>query len=151
MFAAILFISAVFVIVTNKSSISLRNFEKSDEYLDNYVYEAKMVMNNARYHDSDVQEALKNLTEAYMEYAESKNVDVGVLYIFTEDGRMYFGNYLKEPVLIKPSSVTLQPEDELEIDFEESIDIEYGNETYNYEFSGPNQIEFKTLLVKKNV
>ena len=66
MFGAIVLVSLVFVIVSNNSVISMSSVQDTKNYLNNYKYEAKVVINNALYANKNVSYELRNYTESFI-------------------------------------------------------------------------------------
>ena len=150
MFGAVILISYVFFIVANKSSISTSEVENLEIYLDNYVYEAKIVINNAIYSNENISQELNNYTESYITYAESKNIDVGIVSLYSNDNQIFVANYLKDSITVNTLTPVLNKAEERVVNYNNTITIEYQNETYYYYFSDPEKIELKTLFIKEN-
>lgn len=150
MFGAVILISYVFFIVANKSSISTSEVENLEIYLDNYVYEAKIVINNAIYSNENISQELNNYTESYITYAESKNIDVGIVSLYSNDNQIFVANYLKDSITVNTLTPVLNKAEERVVSYNNTITIEYQNETYYYYFSDPEKIELKTLFIKEN-
>ena len=146
-FAALILIGFVFAIVSNKSNISKRNTRKYENYLENYEEEANIVINNAVYENKNISYELRNYTEYFISYTDSKSLDIGLAYLYSDDGYIYIVNYLNQPFLITPSDITLQKNHETRVNFNETIILKYQNESYNFYFSRSDEIEFKTLFV----
>ena len=150
MFGAVILISYVFFIVANKSSISTSEVENLEIYLDNYVYEAKIVINNAIYSNENISQELNNYTESYITYAESKNIGVGIVSLYSNDNQIFVANYLKDSITVNTLTPVLNKAEERVVNYNNTITIEYQNETYYYYFSDPEKIELKTLFIKEN-
>ena len=147
MFAAIILISFVFVIVSNNSNISKTNTKKYQTYLDNYKEEAIIVINNAVYENKNISYELRNYTEYFISYATGKDLDIGLTYLYSNNNYIYIVNYLNYPVLINPFGINLEKNNEVKVNFNETIVVKYHNESYYFYFSRPDEIEFKTLFV----
>lgn len=150
MFAGVILISYVFFIVANKSSISTSEVKNLEIYLDNYVYEAKIVINNAIYENKNISNELNIFTESFITYAESKNIGLGILSLYSNDNQIFIANYLNDFVMINGLTPVLNKAEERVVDYNNIVTIEYRNETYYYHFSNPNEIELKTLFIKEN-
>ena len=150
MFLAIIFLSAVFLIVSNGTSINTRDVEDFQKYLNNYVYEAGIVINNAVYHNSNISLDLREYTENFISYMKNKDTDIGVVFIYTYDNKMFIDNYLNDPVLISSLGLTINPGEEIYYTYQEKVSLKYRNETFTYQFSDSEGTEFKTLFVKEN-
>jgi hypothetical protein len=148
MFAAIIFIAAVFVISYSKSGISVKRNEMVNEIITNYVYEGTEVINNAMYHKNNVSEAMREYTENFIGYAESDIEKMGVVFMFSKEGKIYLNNYIDEEINIV-GETNLAFGQERVMDFEDRIGIGYNNETYYYTFDSPEKTELKVLLVEK--
>jgi len=146
-FAAIILISFVFGIASSKPKISKTNIENYENYLNNYKEEAYVVINNAVYENKNISYELRNYTEYFISYGDSKDLNIGLIYMFSNLGYIYIVNYLNQPVLINPSGITLQTNHETRVNFNESITLKYQNESYNFYFSRSDEIEFRTLIV----
>ena len=150
MFAGVILISYVFFIVANKSSIDTSEVENLEIYLDNYVYEAKIVINNAIYDNKNISYELNNFTNSYITYAKSKNIGLGILSLYSNDNQIYIANYLNDFVMVNGLTPVLNLAEERVISYNNTVTIEYQNETYYYSFSNPEEIELKTLFIKEN-
>ncbi len=153
MFAAVLLILAVFLIVMNKPYVNISRLEDLQAFLDNYVYEAHIVLNNAVFYNKNASEALMNATEEFIEYAEAKNLELGIATIFSMNGKVGIVNYINEPLLIKTSKgeeISLSKGQQGEVDFADAVEVDYLNESYYYYFTGQDAAELKTLFVKEN-
>ena len=146
-FAAIILISFVFAIASSKPKISKTNSENYQNYLDNYKEEAYVVINNAVYENKNISYELRNYTEYFISYTDTKALNMGLIYMYSNSGYIYIVNYLNQPVLINPSDISLEKNHETRIDFNESITLRYQNESYNFYFSRSDEIEFRTLIV----
>jgi len=146
-FAAIILISFVFAIASSNPKISKTNIENYQNYLDNYKQEAYIVINNAVYENKNISYELRNYTEYFISYADSKALDISLIYMYSNSGYIHIVNYLNQPVLINPSGITLQTNHETRVDFNESITLKYQNESYSFYFSRSDEIEFRTLIV----
>ena len=88
MFGAIVLVSLVFVIVSNNSVISMSSVQDTKNYLNNYKYEAKVVINNALYANKNVSYELRNYTESFITYGENKNLDFDIMYIYSNNNNL---------------------------------------------------------------
>ena len=149
MFASVILISYVFFIVANKSSIDTTEVENLEIYLDNYVYEAKIVINNAIYENKNISQELNNFTESYITYAESKNMDLGIVSLYSDNNQIFTANYLDDDITINGLSL-VEPNEESVVNYNNTITIEYLDETYYFYFSNPEKTELKTLFIKEN-
>ena len=150
MFAAVILISYVFFIIANKSTIDTSEVENLENYLDNYVYEAKIVINNAVRDNKNISSELNNYTESYITYAESKNIGLGIVSLYSNDNEIFIANYLKDSITVNALPPVLESTEERVFSYNNTITIEYQNETYYYYFSSPEKIELKTLFIKEN-
>lgn len=148
MFASLLLISFVFAIVSNKSQIVLKTQNHMQNNLDNYLYESKIIINNAIYNNKNLSYELRNYTESFITYMDSKNIDLNLLYLYTYNDKIYIVNYLNSVVLVTTTGTSLVHNQEKSIDFQKEIEINYLNKTYDFEFKSEENIEFKTLFVK---
>jgi hypothetical protein len=147
---AVLLIIASFMIVANNNAIRVKTSDVSKGFLENYMYESTIVMNNAFYYNSNVSEALRNYTESFIDYAQKKNQKLGIAFLFSEDEQIHIVNYLKEPVLIISSGETINFEAEKVFQYANEVELKYQNISYYFYFSEPNKKEFKAMLVKQN-
>ena len=147
-FAALIFISFIFFIASNQSRISLSKEDPSQAYLDNYIYEGKIVINYAIRQSINISSALSNFTESFITYTRSKDLDVGILSMYSYQQKIFIVNYLKDPILITSGGIRLNPGEETALDFAAEVDLNYQNESYRYYFSSPTEPEFKVLFVK---
>jgi hypothetical protein len=146
-FTAIIFISIAAMIYSNKSRFDTDKLADLKEYMGNYDYEAGIVMNNAARNNNNISLALSNYTQSFISYASSRDLDLGILYLYSYDGNIHIVNYLNEPVSITTIGITLNHSLETETSFTGKISIIYRNETYNYYFFDPFENEIKTLFI----
>ena len=150
MFAAIILVTLVFVIVSNSSIISTSKIQETKNYLNNYKHEAKIVINNALYANKNISYELRNFTESFISYGEYKNLDFDIMYIYSNNNNLYIVNYLNQSVLVTSLGITVNKEQEISTGFNNTIIIRYQNESYNFNFTSPNEIELKTLFVQND-
>ena len=81
---------------------------------------------------------------------KNKDTDIGVVFIYTYDNKMFIDNYLNDPVLISSLGLTINPGEEIYYTYQEKVSLKYRNETFTYQFSDSEGTEFKTLFVKEN-
>ncbi|MBT3721318.1 hypothetical protein HN789_00920 [archaeon] len=145
-FAAIILVGMVFFVVSNQPSLTAKDTSQVKKYFDNYKYEAKIVLDNAIYQKKNISYELKNYTERFIAYGDSKNLDLRILFIYSYENELHIVNYLKEPVLINTIGSNIENGQEVVLAVNTS-QITYSNKTYTYQFN-PDLIEFKALFVK---
>ncbi len=150
MFGAIVLVSLVFVIVSNNSVISMSSVQDTKNYLNNYKYEAKVVINNALYANKNVSYELRNYTESFITYGENKNLDFDIMYIYSNNNNLYIVNYLNQSVLVTSLGLTVNKEQEVSTGFVNDLTVKYNNESYNFNFTSPDEVELKTLFVQND-
>ena len=138
----------VFFIATNNTVIVFEEIEDFQTYLDNYIYEGRIVMNHAILNQKNISGELINYTDQYIEYAATKNIEVGIVFMYSYDSRLHIVNYLKDPILISPGEISVDIEEEY-IRNATDIDINYRNTTYSFAFT-PQENHFKALFIKQN-
>ena len=148
MFATLVLLGLVFAIVSNRSSIKTGKVSNTQNYLNNYKYEATIVIDNAIYHEKNISAELKNFTEYFIDYAEEKGVGLGVMYLYSYNDQIFIGNYLEENASISDLGITLQPEHEYQTDFDDSVPITVGQDSYTFTFSSQREVELKTLVIQ---
>ena len=146
MFGAIVLVSLVFVIVSNNSVISMSSVQDTK----NYKYEAKVVINNALYANKNVSYELRNYTESFITYGENKNLDFDIMYIYSNNNNLYIVNYLNQSVLVTSLGLTVNKEQEVSTGFVNDLTVKYNNESYNFNFTSPDEVELKTLFVQND-
>jgi len=147
-FAAIVLIAGFLAVVTNKSTISFEKVDNIAALKQNYVHESNIIINNAVYQNKNISTQLRQFTEEFIEYAKNKNINLGIIFLYSQHDKVYIVNYLKEPVLIK-SVGKLHPKKELYVEFAYKIQLDYMNETFTFYFKNQDVIEFNTLLLKE--
>jgi hypothetical protein len=152
MFAALIFISTLFFGIASISQIRIREKEDFQNYRDNYLYEARIVINNAVREHHNISAQLRDYTEAFIRYGDERNLELGIVYIYSRNQTMYIVNYLKETILISTESYNgaLEPGQESVLAFEHELWIDYEDEKYYYSFLGPYETEIKALFVKQD-
>lgn len=145
-FAAVVLIGLVFLVISSQPSITSKNNQNLQNLFENYNYEANVIINNALYENKNISSELRNYTSRFISYAKNKDINLGILYLYSYQNNTYIVNYLKEPVLIISLDLTIQNEQEIVTSYN-TIQVVYSNETYTYRFT-PNQIKFKSLFVK---
>ena len=143
LFAGIILTSLVFLIVSNSKILDSQNFKKSEDLLDNYKYEAGIVMNNAIYANKNITTQLSNFTSRFIDFGKSKNLDIQILYLYSYEYNVYIVNYLNQPVLISGS--TVGAEESIMLSSSE-ISVNYNNESYYFIFDLVKP-EFKVLFI----
>lgn len=143
LFAAIILTSLVFLIVSNSKIVDSQNFKKSEDLFENYKYEATIVVNNAIYANKNITKELSNFTEHFIEFGDSRNIDIKILALYSYQDNIYIVNYLNQPVLISGSIVG--EEESIAVSSSE-IDVNYNNETYSFTFD-LGKPEVKVLFI----
>ena len=146
-FASIILLSYVFIVLANKSSIRLSEFDDYNTLLDNYVYEGNNIINNAIYSNKNISNELNKYTENFFSFVQLKNMDIKLVSMYSRNNKIYAINYLNDPVII--SGIEILPDQEKVINFQNDIELVYLNKVYYYEFSNPMETEFKVLFVKE--
>ena len=147
MFAAIILISFVFAIVSNKSKFNSTKTKNIKTYLANYKHEAKIIIDNAVYENKNISYELRNFTEKYIVYGESKNIDIDILYLYTHENYLYIVNYMPQSIKLVSTDINVETFHEFRTNYTEEINVKYRNETFTFEFNDPIEIEFKTLFI----
>lgn len=145
-FAAVILIGLVFLIVSSQPSFSSRNNKNLKNLFDNYKYEAEIIIDNALYEDKNISYELRNYTEQFIAYAKNKDMDIGILYLYSYQNYTYIVNYLNQEVLVNPIAVPIQKKGEIKTSVN-TTQIVYSNNTYTYKFT-QDQIKFKALFVE---
>ena len=148
LFGALLLISLVYAATSNKSEISTSKIDNSQEFFNNYIYEAKIIINNAIYSNKNISYELRNFTEYFISYGDYKDTSFGILYSYSFNNNLYIVNYLNQSILISTLGITIIPGQEIVTEFKNNIVLNYFDEKYYFNFSSPYDIELKTLWVQ---
>ena len=108
------------------------------------------MINSGIYSNKNISQELNNYTESYITFAESKNIGVGIVSLYSNDNQIFVANYLKDSITVNTLTPVLNKAEERVVNYNNTITIEYQNETYYYYFSDPEKIELKTLFIKEN-
>jgi len=87
-----------------KTSVESSNFEAIAK---NFDRESARFLNTLFAQKQWVYDAFLNFTILFTSYAKTKNPDVGVVYTFAHEGKLYFGNYAKDQVTFEAGGVTV--------------------------------------------
>jgi len=145
--AAVILIGAVAIIVSNKSTLSLKKIENYRHVLDNYIYEGKIVINNAVRDEKNISEEMRDYTEAFIEYLNKRDMNSGIIFLFSRENKIHVVNYLNQKIQVKEEAAQLDFEEEFVMDFNDEVTLKIQNESYRYEFSYPYTTELKALLI----
>lgn len=73
--------------------------ESFDGVSENYIVEGTKLINHAlENQDENIKEQIEIFTQDYLSYAEQRDPNLGLLYVYSDDGDVYVKNYLSEPV-----------------------------------------------------
>jgi hypothetical protein len=150
-FASVLFVSMVFFMLANTISLESKEDNFRDAY-ENYVFEAKQVINNAVHNGQNVSDQFNNFTLDYIRYARIRNIDVGILYVLAQDGQVRIVNYLNSPVYYDDMShgISFINHDSSRVfNMTGDFSIELGDSKYSYSLDGAQGVQFKALFQKK--
>jgi hypothetical protein len=146
LFAAIILIGGYLAIVANKPTITLDNAPEFQIMRDNYLHEAKIIMNRAIYRNTNITQELVPFTEEFIKYAANKDIDIGVLILYSYDRRIFIVNYLNEPVIIS-GNIPVNPHEEYSMGLSPEVSVAFHDEVYKYNFDDTTEI--RTLFVKQ--
>ncbi len=78
------------------------------EISDNYAGESSRVVNYALYSAKDISQTLASFTKDFLEYARSKEPNIGLVYVYGDDQKTLVENYLKteDTILIETADET---------------------------------------------
>ena len=138
--------STVFLITANRSSIDVSQMEDLRNYHKNYIHEANIVINNAIMYDKNITKELMDYTNSYIDYAKTKEMDLGIVFLYSKDDKIHIVNFLNEPVLVSTVGLEVNSGQSLTIDLVDTVTLNYQGNNYNYFFS--SDILFKTLFVE---
>ncbi|MFH2020506.1 MAG: hypothetical protein ABIJ34_03775 [archaeon] len=147
-FAGVILISLAYVIISGKPSADIDEIGKLKEYSTNYENEARIVINNAIHDKKNISGELRNYTEEYLVYSDSKDLGLGILYLYSYKDNVYIVNYLNDAAGINNGEITILPGEEKTIQFTNTTNIKYRNITYSFQFAYPSEVLIKTLLVQ---
>ncbi len=147
-FAGIILIFSVFLIVSSRPSIVITDFQEYQSYLDNYLYEGRNVMNNAILNNYNITTVLVNYTKYFIEYTNKKDLSMSLGAFYSKDNKIYIVNYLKDSLLINTTIITANGTAEMQ--YTDTLEVDYRNQTYYFYFKEPYGTELKALLVKDN-
>jgi hypothetical protein len=144
LFAGIILASLVFLIASNSSFVEERGFDKTRSLVENYKHEGNIIVNNAIYTRKNISTELRNFTEYFIEHAKDKDITLKLIFLYNYQDEIHIVNYLKEPVII--SANTIEDGEELSIAYAEELEINLGNESYEFSFNQQNT-ELITLFI----
>jgi len=80
------------------------------EISDNYATESSRVVNYALYSAKDIRQTLTLFTKDFLEYARSKEPNIGLVYVYGDDQRTLIENYLKtEDTILVETADEIKP------------------------------------------
>ncbi|MBU0757740.1 MAG: hypothetical protein KKF44_06740 [Nanoarchaeota archaeon] len=152
LFAVIILCSVVFMGVVN--SISIRdNDEGFQELYDNYVAEAYIVIDNSIFNEQATTELFENFTLSYMDYAKTKKIDLGILYVLIySENEGFVVNYLNSPAYISTDTVfrELVPvNSESIINLATNLTIEVDSLMYSFNITEGENTKLKLIFRKE--
>lgn len=142
---ALLLIIPTYTLIS-QNYIPIKKITNLDILSQNYVEEGKNTINNAIYSDQNVFLELDSYTQEFITYANTKNVDLQILYIIKYDEKIKVVNYLKKESNIMPGDINLQKSESSIINNTNQIIITYNNIEYTYNISTEN-VDFKALII----
>lgn len=131
-------------------STSITAKEKNTDFdvlSSNYIIESKNVINQALYKRSDPLSEVDAFTLNFIDYAKTKNTNLGITYILKKENKTHIVNYLKYTINITSHNKTINKSASLTLNLSSFITLRYDETDYNYTFTN-DTIEFKALLVK---
>lgn len=140
----------ILLIPTYTLLVSQQNFgrEKTtnfDVLSKNYISESRIVINNALYYDNNIYQEIESFTQDFIDYSNTKNIDLKILYMVKNGESLRVVNYLKD-VEITDFNITLKSSETINLNTTNEITIKYEETEYIYEFSNET-IEFKALIM----
>lgn len=115
-----------------------------DDITQNYLNEAKNVINNGIYNEEDLFLHFDNFTNKFISFSKTKAINFQLLYLLKSDNQIRVVNYLDQSVLLN-SNRTLYQREYVTLNPQDLITINYNDIIYNYTFSD-DDVEFKALF-----
>lgn len=66
------------------------------EMSENYFNEAPYVLNSALLTSENMNEKMENFTRSFINYAKSRNIEMGIIYLYSIDNIITMGNFMEE-------------------------------------------------------
>jgi hypothetical protein len=145
LFAAMLLCISAYGLLS-ASPIAKEKNTDSQLLASNYLFEAKNVINQALYKESDPFEDVDRFTNNFISYAKTKNTDLKIAYILKNDNKTRVVNYLKDDINITSHNRTLKRLESVAFNLTDNIIIRYDETDYNYTFIN-DTLEFKALII----
>ncbi|MBN2422197.1 hypothetical protein JXB41_03135 [Candidatus Woesearchaeota archaeon] len=144
-FAAIILCSVVFVGTVNKITVEEPS-KKFQSFYENYLIESSEVINSAIYESRDISEQFKNFTLDFIEYADSKNVELGILYVLIyPDNEAIIVNYLNSEANVD-FVYSVPPDTEKIINLGNNFTLEIDDQEYYFNVSSGENIKLEFLF-----
>jgi hypothetical protein len=141
----IIFCSIVFISIIGNSATSGRSERRSRLY-NNYLKEIPFVIDSAIVEEQNITEQLDSYTEEFINYANSKSIRFGVLYILNYNRTVILGNHLDSEVVLPAQGITLTRGNRTSFPLEGGLSIIYRGITYEYNLTPAYSVEYKALM-----
>lgn len=154
--SAFIFITLLFSLASNSAYVS-RSSDSFDSLKSNYIIEANKVINAAIYSGSDKLLVTSVFTREFMDYAKTRNVDMKVLFILSDNGYLKIVNYLntninlyyKGILLSRCMNTTCTVVDKgnyTQLPWKDELTVSFDGKDYSFHFSSKDSVEFKALF-----
>jgi len=94
---AVVLIAAVFLYSSSRTETP-KYQSVFHEISENYFNEAPYVLNAAMITDANKNEKMENFTKNFINYAKTKTISMGIVYVFSDSENITVGNFMKEAV-----------------------------------------------------
>jgi hypothetical protein len=125
---------------------------KFKETVNNFIIEAPVVINHARYSNHNITQALEDFEEDYRDYLDSLDLSFSVVYIIIEQEKLTIRNIYNSTISITTpiSSYALPYNEILKIEKSDWINIDVNGITYNYTLATNEPLDLKLLFVRED-
>ena len=145
-FTALILSVASFVLIQS-GSFNADSRDDFDILVDNYVHEGKNIINNALYEDKEVFLELQRYTDSFGDFANSKNINLNILFMYIHNDKVNIKNQLGKSVVVYSKNSTINNYGTETFNQTDWIVIEFNSESYN--FTTDKSIDFKVLAIKE--
>ena len=144
-FAGVLLISMVFMITATQPSMTAESDGLIQGYIDNYMQEANIVIDNSIYERKNISIELQNFTEEFIRYAASKDIDLDIVSLYSYKDMIYIANHGSVEVIAQGN--TLATGKEATVTYADEVTVSYDGTDYRFAF-GEGETRFRVLMVQ---
>jgi len=136
---AIVLIATVFLYSSTQTETP-KHQNTFHEISENYFNEAPYVLNAALLTSENLNEKMENFTINFINYAKSRNIKMGIIYLYSIGNIITMGNFMKETATFE--NTDLFENTTAQFNLTENFTVSLGNNVYYFNMS---KNEFKAI------